>query len=797
MGINKKKTDKIIRGSIVEFGIAIAFLVICLGIFYFSFLCGRSYLWEDLLYMSYPAANFFATSLASWHFPLWLSGLHNGTPLFCEPWIYYPFIWGMALFVTDGHLTSLAIQWYLVGQLFMAGFFTYIFLAAHRLNVWASIAGAIVMVFSGFLSLHIVHGGMGHAFLWLPLELYFVKRIVENRSPERDYVFLILSIVMSFLAGFPQYILYNGYFMAAYWLFMVSQGGFQMGCGESSRCRWVVSLFLECLKMAGVMLVVALLCLFVILPLAQAWGETPRQEYGFDMIADQSTPWYYLIHGLVANFFGASNGNGSGVPFWGFNKDTLEYKTWHGGYWMYMEFAFYAGQMAILALVIATANIRRLWSGRRELVFFLVALGPLVLLMLGRYGLLYNVFFHVVPGFSIFRSPSRIGGLVDFCAAVVVAMLLDVLMKKTMVLRVRKPLLVSVVLYMVFFLWLTIFGTTRFPELEQAPLWSNALTETSISFVLYCLMALVISMIVWSKAARYMSYFAVVLVGLTFFDLYLALHHFHQGTIQPEKYYADKNGLISQMVKMREQSGPFRFAQLRDGIISEEVIFPRNTAYLYPGFEVLEGYLMFNLNSFSAFSSITNQQARLDIQNVGVVANAERATGRVSLSRYTNSLPRVKFYRNVRAYPDVKALCADLDSGRLDYRREIGLLRDDCVTYGINTTAPPVQAEAQIHFIPKNPDEYQISYNTVTPGIIFISETFYPGWEADAGRYPIIRAFGAFKGIVISQAGQGVITVRFRPRVLILGLAISFTTLVVVLGIMTVCIVRRKKRESL
>ena len=47
MGINKKKTDKIIRGSIVEFGIAIAFLVICLGIFYFSFLCGRSYLWED------------------------------------------------------------------------------------------------------------------------------------------------------------------------------------------------------------------------------------------------------------------------------------------------------------------------------------------------------------------------------------------------------------------------------------------------------------------------------------------------------------------------------------------------------------------------------------------------------------------------------------------------------------------------------------------------------------------------------------------------------------------------------
>jgi len=59
-----------------------------LGIFYFNYLGGRSFLWEDVLYMAYPQLSYLATSMASGHFPLWLSGLRCGIPFFSEPLVY-------------------------------------------------------------------------------------------------------------------------------------------------------------------------------------------------------------------------------------------------------------------------------------------------------------------------------------------------------------------------------------------------------------------------------------------------------------------------------------------------------------------------------------------------------------------------------------------------------------------------------------------------------------------------------------------------------------------------------------
>jgi hypothetical protein len=270
---------------------------------------------------------------------------------------------------------------------------------------------------------------------------------------------------------------------------------------------------------------------------------------------------------------------------------------------------------------------------------------------------------------------------------------------------------------------------------------------------------------------------------LVFVDLYLATHKFHQGKVNPEEYYADRGGLISQMKKLRAQEGPFRIAQLRNGAISEEVIFPRNIGYLYPGYEALEGYAVFNMKEYNSFVGLTNTQARLDIQNVGIIAYPDMRSRRVEVKRYTNSLPRAKFYHSVRSYADTKAIYADLDAGRLDYRREVGVLAEDCSRFGLACDSGSTNAIARVSFAEVSPEEYRIEYTTTTPGVIFVSENFYPGWEANAGQYPMIRAFGAFKGIVVKEPGHGVITVKFSPRSFRLGLAITLTTLLVLLGV--------------
>lgn len=161
--------------------------------------------------------------------------------------------------------------------------------------------------------------------------------------------------------------------------------------------------------------------------------------------------------------------------------------------------------------------------------------------------------------------------------------------------------------------------------------------------------------------------------------------------------------------------------------------------------------------------------------------------------RQADSMAGAKFYHDIRPYGDAKAICADLDSGRLDYHRTLGVLREECVKYGVVTAAPPATAKAQVRFTPITPEEYRLTYETTAPGIIFISESIYPGWEADGGRYPIINAFGAFKGIVVPAAGSGVITVKFLPRVLWIGLAISGVTLCLLLSTLVVFVWRGRK----
>ncbi|MEI6564635.1 MAG: hypothetical protein WCO42_10065 [bacterium] len=820
-----------------EYGVAVAVLAGSLGVFYFGFLNGRCFLWEDLLYMTHPAFSYLATSLDSGRFPLWLSGVRCGIPFFSEPWIYYPPVLALSLWVQNGHLSSLITQWYLVSQLFLGGLFAFLFLRSCRLSLYACITGMVVFVFSAFLSLRIIHSIMGHTFLWLPLELFFVRRIVERRRMGPDIIYLILSIWMSLLAGFPQSVVYNAYFLGAYWLFLVWHR--DQACEHETRWWWIGAGFRECAKMVMVFLGVGLLGAFVLLSGLQSWGMSHRQQFGFAQIADLSLPWYYLIHGLAPNFFGVINGDGSGVPFWGFNKDTLEYATWHGGAWMYWEFGFYAGQLALMAIFVLAFNVRRLWSERREMVFFLAVLPVVLWLMLGRYGGLFNIFYHIAPGFSMFRTPARIGCLFDFSAAVLTAVLVDALWKGQPILKLKRPLLALGGIYVVLFFGVLIYGGSIFPELNDPRFLHHALIQVGISAMFFAVMAV---LLVWIKrlverhsaptpypspegiktrsckpnsspprrgkgwvsriapigsegGAGWMARVLVwALIAITFLDLYLAFHKFHQGRTKPEEYYADRNGLMPQMTKLREQQGSFRFAQLRDGKVSEELVFPRNIGYLYPSYEALEGYILFNLKEFTRLNSMTNEQVRLGIQNVGLIANLDSRTRQVGLMRYTNSLPRAKFYHDIRVYDDEKALYADLDSGRLDYHRTLGVLREECVKYGVANSAPPVNAQAQAHFTPVNSDEYQISYQTTAPGIIFISESFYPGWQADGGRYPVIHALGAFKGIVISEAGSGVITVKFSPRILWTGLLVSGTTLCLLL-VTLAAIMRRESRK--
>lgn len=778
-------------------------LLITLVTFYFPWLFGVRGFFDDQLYYAYPGANYLATSLHSGRFPFWICGLRDGMPFYTDLGmsVFYPPAWALTFFVNGGKLSVTAFQWYMILHLFLGGMFTSVYLKEIKCGLCPRIIGALVFIFSGFMSLHCVHPSVIQTVIWMPLILYFVST-VNSVASKGHYALLILSLVMAFLAGFPQVVVYTGYLAGSYWLFLAFQNRKARG---AERLELLKGMILDFLKVLGVMITVCLVVAMQYLPAAENWYYSQRQQFGFAQISDLSLPWYYLVHGLVPNLFGASSGDGSGVPFWGFNRDTLEFRTWHAGAWMYWDFGFYASQVALTAVVVLAFNVRRLVRERRGTIFFLAAVPIVLWLMLGRYGGLFNVFYYVVPGFSMFRSPARIGCLLDFSLAVLAAVLVDILLKRRPVLSLREPFLVLVGLYGALVFGVVVFGGEWFPQLNDTRLLRYALVQSGVSvallFVLFVLLGLLNKSFIASAdkvqstdvgsgwAGRVVLW---ALVILTFSDLYLAFHKFHQARTDPAEYFSDRGELISQMARLREQEGVFRFAQLRNGKISEEVIFPRNIGCLYPAYEVSEGLTLFTLKD-NGFNSLTNDRARLDIKNVRVIANLNQSSGQVSISKYTNSLPRAKFYHDIRAYDDASSLCADLESSKLDYQHQIGVFRADCVETGILIMKTPEGAQSEVHFLPKTPEEYQISYRTTAPGIIFVSESFYPGWVADGGKFRIIRAFGAFKGIVIPSAGSGVITVKFSPLSFKIGLAISLATLVL-LVLTYVVLVRRQTK---
>jgi hypothetical protein len=82
------------------------------------------------------------------------------------------------------------------------------------------------------------------------------------------------------------------------------------------------------------------------------------------------------------------------------------------------------------------------------------------------------------------------------------------------------------------------------------------------------------------------------------------------------------------------------------------------------------------------------------------------------------------------------------------------------------------------------PTRLRLSGEMSGPGLIVLTDTFYPGWEARVDGHPtrIHRVNGVFRGVFV-DAGRHEITMQFRPPSQAWGLALSAAGLVAVLGL--------------
>ena len=760
---------------------AVTFLAAFLAFFYWGFLNGRCYIWDDTLTQFYPGVNYFATSIHAGRLPLWFPGVRDGSPFYSDVQVggFYPVQWLLIPFVHNGRLPFVAYQRYIVLHYLFGGLFMYAFLKRLKLRPIAAGTGALVFCFSGFASLRIASFTMFQAYAWLPLQLLFVHRVTSDRR-RLSWLGLMGAMVVSLLAGFPQVTLYGWYLVAAYWLYRCYSVHREEVPSSRMAIRRLASRDLP--KIIGTFVLVFGLAAIMVVPGAENWWHTARPSRPYVALTDSSLPYDQVLTLFVPNFFGTCRSTDSPEPFWGFDphsQTVLLNGSTHAmpGYWQYWEFGAYSGQIFWLALFLILFNWRRI-EDKRTVGFYLATWIVATWYMLGRYGGLYQILYVTLPGVSLFRVPARMSCVATFAAATLCAHGVDLIRRRAPGLR-SWPVLLPVAGGACLALVLYAGGEHLRGGLRDFEKLTWSQDETLFALTLAILGALVVVGVIRSQKRWIQTACLCSLLLVSAADFYHAYAGFHCGNVSPDEYYPDTSRLLSLLKDYRDQRGPFRFGQIVQGRVGEEIATFRNLPYFHDFLEVPEGYTSFYLDTVREFQSMTNQAATIGIQNIQITMERDKH-GKDWLGPYTNSLPRARFFSRIRRYDSRDELLTALGRGDIDWHNEVAVSEPYSVD-GLRGDEPSSEAgdNDSVQFQSLSPERYAITYNVTRPGIVFISQAFYPGWVPDDEHIKLVEVFGAFQGLVIPQAGTGRIIVRFSPPVLKVGVTISITSIVI------------------
>ncbi len=153
---------------------------------------------SDIVSLTYPLRKLSIDILKQGQLPLWNPNILSGTPLLAnfQSAALYPL--NLIYFFIDNFSLAWSLQ--VILQPVLAFLFMYLFLKNNRLNSLTSLFGAISWSFCGFFSIWMQYNTLVHTALYLPLALFSIQNIPKNAL---SGLWLSLSIVFSFLAGYP------------------------------------------------------------------------------------------------------------------------------------------------------------------------------------------------------------------------------------------------------------------------------------------------------------------------------------------------------------------------------------------------------------------------------------------------------------------------------------------------------------------------------------------------------------------------------------------------------------------
>ena len=736
----------------------------------------------DQLRQFYPYMAFTQRMFLSGQIPLWNPYNFAGNPHAGE-WqssIYYP-LQALLLFL------PLPIYWtaYQMAGFFLAGIFTYCYLRNLKLSLFEAVFGAVTFMLSGFM----VGWAIGvfvspQTIVWLPLILLAIDRLVVGPKDEGQrtkenfklwWLIGLVGVVLSILAGFWQttfYVMLVAIIYTIYRLLLVR-----------SKLSWLILTWFP---------IAMLLTSFYIFPAVELFQRSSRVtinsgESYQEFLLGYLLPFRYLVTLFAPDYFGHPTTRNYSAPI-------------SGG--SYYEQVIYVGTIPFLLFLIVFLSKKR-DEHEASVVKFWFLLSIIATSFAFNTPWARIIYQAKIPLLST-SIPNRILFIPAFGLSILAACGLRLVREN----QNRRLVLRSILLLGV--LATALLGvTTKVTSVRN-------MVIPGVVFATGSGLLILISRTGKSLATN------LALGGLLIVNSGQLLYQYHKFTPFSEKQFIFPDH--STISWLRDYAGINRFTGYNGKFLADNLA-------TYWGIYTTDGYDALNDRKRSLLlassktgkisgsfmtssdatldSDLTNPRTRqlmsllgvkylvdhlewLDVGPTGNLPRLSEAEQRLVFTdkdwkiwEYLESYPRAFLVGNYEVEADDQKTLDRLYSSGFDPRAT--LLLSSPVSQEFNIAYDPA-GEVEI----KSYTPMKIIFNTVSASdqLLFLSDTWYPGWQAkleNGRKLPIFTAFTALRAVPV-PAGNHTVTMWYFPNSFRHGLIISSITFISLLGIICLSI---------
>lgn len=662
--------------------------------------------------------------LVAGRLPLWTDCFFGGYPFHADPQaqLFYPPVWlsfGALRLLGYGHFPLLALTAETVAHYLIASLGAYAFLRAETGRGLAALAGTLVFTFGGYLTGYPpLQTGILETAAWLPLLLLATRRLAVNTGAASRAIACGLLALM-FFAGHPQSFMLCAYLAIAYFLF----------CGRAAGSQWRALLW----RLAPVVLLGALISAVQLLPQAQYLTLSTRS----------SLPYAELAHGFPL-------------------QDLAQLVvTGLVSRWQPLFMGILGLTLALLAATAVPTAAVRFWVAT-VLAGALLSFGS----SQGAYGLAY----WILPGYSLFRGQERAALIVAMGSAALVAhgaaLLLGPLPRHSRRAAAKAARLLRALTLPVIVLLIAVVLLARADAIK----WGDLPPR-------FGLLLLGVALAAITLAARPLrAWFPGVLLTVLALELFAA--NSATNAAAPFETYPYRPMLDA----LQKDAGTGRWFRVQD-----DARMNGHWACMY-GLREWGGISPIRPRMWMEFDTYAAEDVRFKLLGVDYLVSWKMDPGTreglplAAQTLYHGPAPEgdAKVYR--LPFTAQRAWVAGKLQRTASPEEQWQLLRtpgfDALGTALVEAAAAPalVPSTGSAQVNSDQPGALQLTVQSAAPGLLVVSEAWYPGWMASvngAAWQPSIPVNGFVQGVALPSAGIHTVQLQYRPPALLWGAGLS------------------------